>query len=69
LIYSPGHDSKLTNTQFITLFFFIMTKQVLTSLLAQGNTGAEILSILDAIVAEQSSEQGYAEPTADVIDF
>jgi hypothetical protein len=46
-----------------------MSKQVLTSLLAQGNTGAEILSILDAIVADQSSEQGYNEPTADVIDF
>ena len=46
-----------------------MTKQVLTSLLAQGNTGTEILSILDAIVADQSSEQGYNEPTADVIDF
>jgi hypothetical protein len=46
-----------------------MTKQVLTSLLAQGNTGAEILSILDAIVAEQSSDSGYNEPTADVIDF
>ena len=46
-----------------------MTKAVLTSLLAQGNTGAEILSILDAIVADQASEQGYNEPTADVIDF
>ena len=46
-----------------------MTKQVLTSLLAQGNTGAEILSILDAIVAEQSSEGYNNEPTADSIEF
>ena len=46
-----------------------MTKQVLTSLLAQGNTGAEILSILDAIVAEQSSEGYTNEPTADSIEF
>ncbi len=46
-----------------------MSNQVLTSLLAQGNNGNEILSILDAIVADQSSEQGYNEPTADVIDF
>ena len=46
-----------------------MSKQVLLSLLAQGNTGTEILSILDAIVADQSSEQGYNEPTADVIEF
>jgi len=29
-----------------------MSKQVLLSLLAQGNNGTEILSILDAIVAE-----------------
>ena len=46
-----------------------MSKQVLTSLLAQGNTGAEILSILDAIVADQSSDSGYNEPTADMIEF
>jgi hypothetical protein len=46
-----------------------MTKTVLTSLLAQGNTGNEILSILDAIVAEQSSDSAYNEPTADVIEF
>ena len=46
-----------------------MSKQVLTSLLAQGNTGAEILSILDTIVAEQSSEGYNNEPTADSIEF
>jgi len=46
-----------------------MSKQVLLSLLAQGNNGTEILSILDAIVAENVSEEGYNEPTADVIDF
>jgi hypothetical protein len=46
-----------------------MTKTVLTSLLAQGNTGNEILSILDAIVADQASDSGYNEPTADMIEF
>jgi hypothetical protein len=46
-----------------------MSKQVLISLLAQGNTGAEILSILDALTSEQSSEGAYNEPTADVIEF
>jgi len=46
-----------------------MSKQVLISLLSKGNTGAEILSILDAITDQQSSEQGYNEPTADMIDF
>ena len=64
-----SQEYKLGTTQFTTLFFFIMSKSVLTSLLAQGNTGSEILSILDAIVAEQSSDSGYNEPTADVIEF
>ena len=56
-------------TQFFTLFFYIMSKQVILSLLAQGNTGDEILSILDAIVADNVSEGYNSEPTADVIDF
>jgi hypothetical protein len=46
-----------------------MSKSVMLSLLAQGNTGNEILSILDTLTADQSSEQSYNEPTADVIDF
>ena len=49
------------NTQFTTLFFFIMSKQVLISLLAQGNTGSEILSILDAIVSDNVSGFDYIE--------
>lgn len=54
----------VTNT-----LFFIMSKQVLLSLLAQGNTGSEILQILDSLSSEQSSESSYNEPTADVIEF
>ena len=42
--------------QFTTLFFVIMSKSVILSLLAQGNTGAEILSILDAIVNDIEQE-------------
>jgi hypothetical protein len=49
------------NTQFTTLFFFIMSKQVLLSLLAQGNTGSEILSILDALTADNVSGFDYIE--------
>ena len=56
LIYSPGHDYKLTTTQFLTLFFFIMSKNVILSLLAQGNTGDQILQILDTIVADIEQE-------------
>jgi len=38
-----------------------MSKSVALSLLAQGNTGAEILSILDALVADNVSGFDYIE--------
>jgi hypothetical protein len=38
-----------------------MSKQVLLSLLAQGNNGSEILSILDAIVADNVAGYDYIE--------
>ena len=44
---------KYTHSQHpITLFFLIMSKSVVLSLLAQGNTGNEILTILDSIVSD-----------------
>jgi len=46
-----------------------MTKQVLTSLLAQGNTSAEILQILDTLIDDNQEAVAYAQPTADVIEF
>ena len=54
----------LTNT-----LLFIMSKQVMISMLAQGNTGSEILSILDTLTSDNVSEEMYNEPTADVIEF
>ena len=39
------------------------------SLLAQGNTGNEILQILDTLIDDNQSDVAYAEPTADVIEF
>jgi len=45
----------------VTLFFVIMSKSVILSLLAQGNTGNEILSILDALVADNVSGFDYIE--------
>ena len=51
-----GSDTRHNSAkQFTTLFFVIMSKSVILSLLAQGNTGAEILSILDALVADNVS--------------
>jgi hypothetical protein len=43
-----------------------MSKSVILSLLAQGNTGAEILSILDAIVEdiEQENINSFLEEVA-----
>jgi len=46
-----------------------MSKQVLLSLLAQGNTGSEILSILDALAADNVSEQSDNEPTPNEVQF
>jgi hypothetical protein len=50
---------------------YIMSKSVLISMLAQGNNGSEILSILDSIVAdsvsEEVSEVNY--PTLQPIEF
>jgi voltage-gated potassium channel Kch len=38
-----------------------MSKQVLLSLLAQGNTGSEILSILDALATDNVAGYDYIE--------
>ena len=46
-----------------------MSKQVLISLLAQGNNGNEILSILDTLAADHVSEQSDNEPTLNQIEF
>ena len=46
-----------------------MSKSVMLSLLAQGNTGSEILSILDTLIEDNQQSIAYAEPTADSIEF
>ena len=56
-----------------------MSKQVLISMLAQGNTGSEILSILDTLASDNVSNYDYIEspmiesalglPTLTEIDF
>ena len=47
-----------------------MTKEVLISMLRQGNTGTEILSILDALTSDTvSDDQQGNMPTSDVIEF
>jgi hypothetical protein len=46
-----------------------MSKQVMISMLKQGNTGAEILSILDALTSDNVSEVSDNEPTLNPIEF
>ena len=46
-----------------------MSKNVMLSLLAQGNNGNEILSILDTLIEDNQQTVAYAQPTADVIEF
>ena len=47
---------KTLTTHTNSLSFLIMSKSVILSLLAQGNTATEILSILDTLVADIEQE-------------
>ena len=49
-----------------TLFFFIMSREVALGMLRVGNTGDEILQILDVIVADIESEKTVNE-IADIL--
>jgi len=46
-----------------------MTRSMMLTMLRQGNTGNQILQILDALIAEDSAEVSINEPTEDPIDF
>lgn len=52
-----------------------MSRKLLISMLAAGNTGDEMLTILDTIVnnnvdnSTEDSSAGYNEPTSEFIDF
>ena len=49
-------STKTLTTHTNSLSFLIMSKSVILSLLAQGNTATEILSILDTLVADIEQE-------------
>jgi len=46
-----------------------MTRSIALSLLRQGNTGDELLSILDTLMSDESAQVSNNEPTADSIEF
>lgn len=59
---------------FLRLHFslFIMSRDVILSLLAQGNTGTEILQILDSIcdgVSDGGDSNSAANPTLSEVQF
>lgn len=59
---------------FTTILHKLMNKQTYIGMLRQGNTGAQILSILDAIAAPVAEENDQLNPLAefgrsDEIDF
>ena len=64
-------DSTRSPTQTHTLLDLIMTKQVMISLLNQGNTGEEILQILDNLSASQLSDASImpVDPTLEELEF
>lgn len=46
-----------------------MSKSVMLSMLAQGNTGTEILSILDALATDEAVSTDDNGPTLNPIEF
>ena len=60
MINRPGHDVKLPN--FVNTFvFLIMTRSTALGMLRVGNTGEEILQILDVIVADTEYDETINE--------
>jgi uncharacterized protein (DUF433 family) len=46
-----------------------MTRSMMLTMLAQGNTGDDILQILDALTSDDVSEGDDNGPTLNAIDF
>ncbi len=72
LWFTVRNDSKLLLTQTTLSYILIMSKTLMISLLRKGNTGAQILDILESI-SQGSDEQEVAqvanEPTLMELEF
>ena len=55
ILTAPLSYYNISTTLSSTLSFVIMSRDLMLTLLRKGNTGTEILSILDAIVSDDSS--------------
>jgi hypothetical protein len=57
-------------TQSVPYFLFIMTREVMIGALKQGQTGDEILAILNAITGNNTPHETVSvEPTLEPIEF
>lgn len=64
-----GVGCALKTPTFTYTFFLIMSRDLLLGQLRQGNTGNEILSILDAIVADVNVDSQPAESAVSEVEF
>jgi hypothetical protein len=62
-----GTGAPLKTPSKLYSFFFIMSRETLLGLLSAGNTGNQILQILDSIVEEVSEQND--QPTLSPVDF
>ena len=72
LWFTVRNDSKLSLTHTLLSNTLIMTKSVMISLLRKGNTGSQILEILNSLASganEQQVAQVAAEPTLMELQF
>ena len=60
----PTSYYNISTTLSSTLFFVIMSRDLMLTLLRKGNTGSEIMSILDAIVRDDSSSSDNTQGDA-----
>ena len=60
----PTSYYNISTTLSSTLFFVIMARDLMLTLLRKGNTGSEIMSILDAIVRDDSSSSDNTQGDA-----
>ncbi len=67
-----GNVFALKSHILLTLPFFVMSTELMISALRRGQTGSEILAILDAITGDESAQPAQdvsAQPTLESIEF
>jgi len=70
MIFCPGDDTKLSVIH-VSFFTLLMSTSLMIAALRRGQTGSEILSILEALTSpsEQSTVQSSATATFEPVEF